>query len=56
MPAVDAGGAVLVVGAGEDCVSSDDCGRSSLPDMFFFFFLKNHRDHIDLILGSSGFW
>ena len=52
MPAVDAGGAVLVVGAGEDCVSSDDCGHSSLPDIFLY----DHRDHIDLILGSSGFW
>ena len=41
MPAVVAGGAVLVIGAGEDCVSSDDCGRSSLPDMFFFFFFFN---------------
>ena len=35
MPVVVAGGAVLVVGASEVCVSSDDCGRSSLPDIFF---------------------
>ena len=36
MPVVVAGGAVLVVGTDEDCVSSEDCGRSSLPDIFFY--------------------
>ena len=35
IPTVVAGGAVLVVGTGEVCVSSDDYGRSSLPDIFF---------------------
>ena len=38
MPTVVTGGAVLVVGASEVCVSSDDCGRSSLPDDIFLFF------------------
>ena len=35
IPIVVASGAVLVIGTSEVCVSSDDYGRSSLPDIFF---------------------
>ena len=35
MPTVVTDGAVLVISASEVCVSSDDCGRSSLLDIFF---------------------